>query len=260
MSSYAIGDIQGCYRTLQALLATVSFDPARDRLWLVGDLVGRGPASLDVLRWASQLGDRIVAVLGNHDLHLLAVDRGVREPRQRDRLEPVLDAPDRAELLEWLAGRPLLHREDGNLLVHAGLHPSWSVATAESLAREAERALRGPESRALLAALQDPPNGATLDTTHALRIMSSIRVCNADGRVDFDYKGPPTEAPTGYQPWYVDRSAREDRIVFGHWAAHGLHLEPGLACLDSGCIWGRDLSALRLDDDLIFRHARVGDG
>jgi bis(5'-nucleosyl)-tetraphosphatase (symmetrical) len=260
VSTYAIGDIQGCYRTLQALLATVAFDAARDRLWLVGDLVGRGPASLDVLRWASDLGDRVVAVLGNHDLHLLAVDLGVREPRERDRLGPVLEAPDRAHLLDWLALRPLLHREDGNLLVHAGLHPSWSAASAESLAREIERALRGPERRALLAALQDPPNGAAFDTAHALRIMSSIRVCNDDGRIDFEYKGPPAEAPAGYHPWYWDRIVREDRILFGHWAAHGLHLEPGLVCLDSGCIWGRDLTALRLGDDRVFQHARVGDG
>jgi len=257
VATYAIGDVHGCFRTLRRLLKRISYDPRRDRLWLVGDLVNRGPRSLEVLRWAVEQGDRLTVVLGNHDLHLLARATGLARARRRDTLEEVLAASDHDDLLAWLRGRPLLHREDGFLLVHAGLLPAWTPAGAERLAREVEEALRGDRAGRLLATLRvEPPHPWQAGLTGAARrrlalaAFTRLRTLRPDGRLCDDFSGPPEEAPRGCRPWFdaPDRKSAGETVIFGHWAALGLLLRPGLAGLDTGCAWGRELTALRLED------------
>jgi bis(5'-nucleosyl)-tetraphosphatase (symmetrical) len=266
MPTYAIGDIHGCFATLEELLARIRFEPEQDRLWLVGDLVNRGPRSLEVLRWARGLGHRAVTVLGNHDLHLLALAAGVARPRRGDTLAEVLAAPDAGELLSWLRHRPLLHREGNRILVHAGLLPAWTLAAAERAAREAEAGLRGEQWGALLAALRHgsfPGWSADLRLAErrrlALAAFSMLRTVAPDGRPCLDYSGPPHEAPAGCSPWWEppSRRRRGSTVVFGHWAALGAHLLPqrGVVALDSGCAWGGPLSAYRLEDGALFQEA-----
>ena len=270
MATYAIGDVHGCSRTLAGLLAELPLDLGRDRLWLAGDLVNRGPDSLGVLRWAREtaerMGERFVAVLGNHDLHFLARAAGVAEARRRDTLEPLLDAPDREELAAWLRSRPLLHREGETFLVHAGLLPGWSVEEAETRAREAEAALRGPVASRTLARYAaacgraggrgpgDPkPGGERTDRT--LAVLTLLRTVDRHGEPCFELTGPPAEAPPGRVPWFEAPGRRSviARAVFGHWAALGLHLAPRVLALDSGCVWGSSLSAVRLEDCRVFQ-------
>jgi bis(5'-nucleosyl)-tetraphosphatase (symmetrical) len=270
MATYAIGDVHGCSRTLAALLAELPLDLGRDRLWLAGDLVNRGPDSLGVLRWArdaaERMGERFVAVLGNHDLHFLARAAGVAEARRRDTLEPLLDAPDGEELAAWLRSRPLLHHEGETVLVHAGLLPDWSVEDAEACAREAEVALRGPEASRTLARYAaacgraggrgpgDPePGGERTDRT--LAVLTLLRTVDRHGEPCFELTGPPAEAPPGQVPWFEapGRRSATARAVFGHWAALGLHLAPRVVALDSGCVWGGSLSAVRLEDCRVFQ-------
>ena len=262
MATYAIGDVHGCFATLRALLGRIDFRPARDRLWMVGDLVNRGPDSLAVLRWAAALGDGLVAVLGNHDLHLLARAAGVAERRRRDTLEEVLAAPDRDELLAWLRARPVLHRDGDRVLVHAGLFPQWSVEEAEGLAREVEERLRGKASLRLLrqASLKRaerwrPALSAGARARVALAAMARLRALDGDGRMCVDWSGPPAGLPAGCRAWFAvaERRSAEAQIVCGHWAALGLRLEPGLAALDTGCVWGHCLTAWRLDDGQVFQ-------
>lgn len=255
MATYAIGDVHGCSRTLDALLAELPLDFARDRLWLVGDLVNRGPDSLGVLRWAREtaerMGERFVAVLGNHDLHLLARAAGVARPKRRDTLEELLAAPDRDELVAWLRERPLLHRDGETFLVHAGLLPEWSVEDAEALAREAEATLQGLEACRLLAAYAASRGRA--DRT--LAVLTLLRAVDGEGRPCFDFTGPPEEAPAGLVPWFdaPGRRSAEAQAVFGHWAALGLRRASGVCALDSGCVWGGTLSAVRLDDGELWQ-------
>lgn len=263
MATYALGDVHGCFDTLQALLARIRFDRERDRLWLVGDLVNRGPDSLAVLRWAHGLGDRATVVLGNHDLHLLARAWGLAAAKPRDTLDEVLAAPDAGELLAWLRGRPLLARQGETVMVHAGLLPQWSLAEAEALARETSAALRGEGGRPLLASLRDGDGwpawsddlAAGERRRLALAVFTRLRTLTADGRLDDDFGGPPQEAPDGHRPWFEipGRKNAGARVLFGHWAALGFHLAPGLAGLDSSCAWGGHLTALRLDDGAVFQ-------
>lgn len=269
MATWAVGDIQGCHTTLRRLLARIGFDARSDRLWLVGDLVNRGPESLAVLRWARELGNRAVVVLGNHDLHLLARGLGLAAAKPTDTLDEVLAAPDRDELLAWLRERPLLHREGNLVLVHAGLLPEWTVAEAEALARDVERVLRGPEGPDLLARPRRLAPRRWLPTLDdrsrrhlALLAFTRLRTLSPDGEPDFDFSGPPERAPAGLVPWF-DRPRRwsaEATAVFGHWAALGLHLGPRQLALDSACVWGGSLTALRLEDRAIVQEpAASGD-
>lgn len=262
MATYAIGDVHGCYETLQRLLHRVQFDPREDRLWLVGDLVNRGPRSLDVLRWAVGMDERIVAVLGNHDLHLLARAAGVSGTKRRDTLDEVLEARDRDDLLAWLRTRPLLHRDGENVLVHAGLFPSWSVKQAERLAREVEAALQEDDAPKLLASIgQKVPErwkdslSGTERTRAALAGFAKLRTLSDDEKMCAEFSGPPKEAPKGCTPWYSipDRKSAGSTVIFGHWAALGLKVKNGVAAIDTGCAWGRELTALRLDDWRIFQ-------
>ena len=261
MALYAVGDIQGCFVTLDRLLARIRFDPGKDRLWLVGDLVNRGPRSLEVLRWVRRMGDRATTVLGNHDLHLIGRAIGARRAKPRDTLDDVLEAEDRDELVDWLRHRPLLHREGQRLLVHAGLHPAWTPAAAVTLAREAEAALRGPRAKALLESLPDEPPrwrpslGRKARLRLALRTFTGLRTCRSDGRTCADYSGPPRWAPRGCVPWFdvPGRRSASLTVVCGHWAALGLRIRPRLIALDTGCVWGRVLTAVRLGDRQVYQ-------
>jgi bis(5'-nucleosyl)-tetraphosphatase (symmetrical) len=261
MALYAIGDLQGCHGPLQSLLASIAFDRDRDRLWFAGDLVNRGPDSLACLRFVRSLGDRAVAVLGNHDLHLLCVAEGVEKKRARDTLDEVLAAPDRDELLAWLRARPLFHVEAGHALVHAGLLPGWTVTRALALAAEVEVALQGPRHRALLEHMYgDQPDrwDESLAGFERLRVtinaMTRLRMVHADGAMALRFKGEPGEAPGGLVPWFraEGRASRDHTIVCGHWSALGLHFGDGIVALDSGCVWGRALTAIRLEDRQVF--------
>lgn len=257
MSTYAIGDIQGCFGALQQLLQAIAFNPRADRLWLVGDLVNRGPDSLAVLRWARDLGDRVTVVLGNHDLHLLAVAAGVGKLHRQDTLQPILDAPDCDELLEWLAHRPLLHRQDDWVMVHAGLLPQWTVDTAETLAQEVSAMLAGPQrTRFFQHMYGNQPTlwSDTLTGWDRLRLitnaMTRMRLVTRDGALDLQFKGELEQAPADLLAWFdhPQRQSRGRPIVCGHWSALGLRLSADLLALDSGCLWGGQLSALRLED------------
>lgn len=262
MATFAIGDVHGCFGTLQHLLRRIQYDRRQDRLWLVGDLVNRGPRSLDVLRWAVEEEDRIVVVLGNHDLHLLGLNWGVSPLKRRDTLDHLLAAPDRDDLLEWLRRRPLLHRENGCTLVHAGLFPVWSLDKAERLAREVEAWLRGDRGPDLVATIdkKTPERWkGGLEGFERARIalagFARLRTLHEDGRMCAEFSGPPREAPKGCTPWFAvpGRKSTEEHVVFGHWAALGLWLQDGVAALDTGCAWGRELTAVRLDDGEVFQ-------
>jgi bis(5'-nucleosyl)-tetraphosphatase (symmetrical) len=263
LAVYAIGDVQGCYAELQALLERLQFNRNRDRLWFVGDLVNRGPRSAQVLRWIRDLGERACVVLGNHDLHLLAVAEGVQGLRRKDTFHDVLEARDAAELLAWLRARPLLHREArlAFTMVHAGLAPQWRIEEAAACAIEVEAALRGPGYRDYLAHMYgDQPErwSPALRGWPRLRFITNaltrIRYCRADGSLILGPDGPPGAGAPGDIPWFAvaGRASRGEPILFGHWATLQLErpLDPshGVYHLDSGCVWGGRLSALRLED------------
>ena len=254
MATWAIGDVQGCFDELQELLRRAEFEPSRDRLWFVGDLVNRGPKSLEVLRFVRGLGERAVTVLGNHDLHLVCHAAGLWEARADDTLEEVLAAPDGEDLVAWLRGRPMLHAEGGFAMVHAGLLPQWSIDKALALAREVEAALRAPDYRDFLANMYGgKPSGWRESLTGWDRLrgivnaMTRMRYCTTQGEMEFHTTG--VEAPPGYAAWFDQRPSDEvTAIVCGHWSQLGLCLRERLLAIDTGCIWGRELTALRLED------------
>ena len=258
MAVYAIGDVQGCYPALMKLLARIGFDPGRDRLWFTGDLVNRGPRSLEVIRFVKGLGDRAACVLGNHDLHLLAVAAGIAKQKKRDTFDDILQARDRDELLQWLRRRPLLHHDEvlGYTLIHAGLLPSWSPADARRLAYEAETVLRGDKMDEFFHHMYgDLPDhwSENLHGVDRLRVIvnafTRLRYCDLEGNMDLRPKGPPGSQPPDLLPWFqvTGRRSHDLNIIFGHWSALGLWHGNGVTCLDSGCLWGRSLSAARLD-------------
>jgi bis(5'-nucleosyl)-tetraphosphatase (symmetrical) len=262
MSTYAIGDVQGCYDALRTLLDDIRFDPAADTLWFVGDLVNRGPQSLETLRFVKSLGASAVTVLGNHDLHLLVVAAGYYQPHRGDTLDDIIKAPDRDELLDWLRRQKLLHVDRDYAMVHAGLLPQWSIEDATRLAREFEDVLQGPDHLELLRTLygnQPDTWDDALTGYDRLRIivnaMTRLRLCDIHGRMNFSHKESLADAPPGYLPWFdvPGRASAGTPIVCGHWAALGVVLRADLIGLDSGCVWGRALSALRLGDRHLFQ-------
>ena len=264
MPTYAIGDIHGHLRTFERLLRQIQFDASKDRLWLVGDLVNRGPDSLGVLRWALRHDAAITAVLGNHDLHLLGRAAGVRDPKKGDTLDGVLAAPDRNELLDWLRRRPFFHREGEFALVHAGLLPSWTLDDAMTHACQLAAALQSDDYEATLQAIHHKDDRSRPDAAEPAqrwRALSSTftrtRFCSRKGEPLYDFTGAPGDAPSGYVPWFDAPGRRngDATVIFGHWAALGLHLQPGVAALDSGCVWGGYLSAVRLPDLTVFQQA-----
>lgn len=262
MAIYAIGDVQGCYEALQRLIEHIRFDSGSDRLWFVGDLVNRGPDSLKVLRYIKSLGNSAVVVLGNHDLFLLAVAENITAMRPEDTLQAILAAPDRDELLGWLRQQRLLYREHRFMLVHAGLLPQWSINEAEELAHEVETGLRSPYYKNVLLALYPSKQlqwssnltGPTRLAT-IIKVLTRIRACSADGLMESSYSGPPDHIPAGFLPWFriENRERRDTTIICGHWASLGLHCEENLLAIDSGCVWGRQLTAIRLEDRKVFQ-------
>ncbi len=262
MSLYAIGDIQGCHAEFCALLELIGFSPREDRLWLVGDLVNRGPDSLGVLREVMALGDAAVTVLGNHDLHLLTVAAGHQRARRKDTIGPILDAPDRADLIGWLCARRLVAIEDERLMVHAGLLPQWTPATARMLSREVESMLRSERAGEFLSCLYgDEPRTwrDDLEGFDRLRVVvnafTRLRFCTADGTMEFREKRGPGSAPEGYLPWFShpQRASAGVTVVCGHWSTLELRLAPNLLMLDSGCLWGGALTAIRLPDRRVYQ-------
>jgi bis(5'-nucleosyl)-tetraphosphatase (symmetrical) len=256
MPTYAIGDVQGCFDELTRLLGEVGYR-AGDRLWFVGDLVNRGPKSLEVLRFVKDLGEKAVVVLGNHDLHLVSQHEGFERTRPDDTFADVLEAQDARELVDWLRTRPMMHVEAGYAMVHAGLLPQWSVEKALSLGKEVERALAGPDYKAFLGHMygsQPDRWDEALRGWDRLRVivnaMTRLRFCTPEGKMDFRAKGKT--APPGHVPWFDLRNDRET-VVCGHWSALGLKATARLAALDSGCVWGGKLTAMRLEDRALFQ-------
>ena len=256
MATYAIGDIQGCYSAFRRLIDKLGFDPGRDRLWLVGDLVNRGPQSLAVLQTLATFGSAAVCLLGNHDLHLLAVAHGVREPRPGDTLGDILNAPDAAAWTEWLRAQPLAHAEAGWLCVHAGVVPQWSAVQTLALAAEVQTVLRGPELGAFLPMMYgNEPLAWRDDLTGPARwrfiinALTRLRFCSDDGVLDFKTKEGADAAPAGFKPWFdvPTRRTAGVPIAFGHWSTLGLVNRPELLAIDTGCVWGGALTAVRVD-------------
>lgn len=260
MAVYAIGDVQGCVEELHELLGRLGFDAGRDRVWFVGDLVNRGPHSLEALRFVRSLGDAATVVLGNHDLHLLAIARGGASWRRTDEgLRAIVAAPDAELLLDWLQSLPLLHQDVqlGATLFHAGLPPQWDTATARSCAREVERRLRGENAGELLERMYGNEPSVWRDDLEGwdrlrftINAFTRLRVCDVDdGRMRLEFKGPPETAPERSLPWFRIpwRHSAGERLVFGHWSAMGYVDEAGVLGLDTGCVWGGTLTGQRID-------------
>ena len=263
MSTFAIGDIQGCFSSFCHLLDRCRFNPEQDRLWLVGDLVNRGPQSLQTLRFVRQLGDAVTLVLGNHDLYLLMVACGGVPRRQSDdTLQAILSAPDCDDLLDWLRHQPLCHVENGYCLVHAGLLPQWSAAEAKQRSIEVEQALQGPHFESVLRNLwgSEPSQWSpALSGIERLRmivnVMTRMRFCNADKSLNFKAKGLPENAPPELLPWFdlPNPLWANHTLIVGHWSASGLRMTPSLLCIDTGCLWGGQMTAIRLEDRALFQ-------
>lgn len=262
MATYAIGDLQGCFDSLEALLEKMDFNRAIDRLWFVGDLVNRGPRSLECLRFAKDLGESATVVLGNHDLHLLAVAEGIAKAGKSDTLAAIIGAPDRDSLLSWLRQRPLLHAEGEFVMVHAGIAPDWGFSIAKKVASEVESALTGNSYRVLLENMYgNAPTRWREGLTQsdrlrfAINAMTRMRIVSDSGDMDLQFKGGVGELPRGMSPWFekLHPSFSAKTIVAGHWSALGLHLSPQAICLDTGCVWGRELTAVRLEDRMVIQ-------
>lgn len=260
MARYAIGDIQGCYDELRELLLKIGFSADRDQLWFVGDLVNRGPKSLETLRFVRSLGANATVVLGNHDLHLLALYFGKSDKRKdSDTLDEVLSAPDREALLQWLLNLPLAHYESQSrdLLIHGGLVPQWTLEQTLGLAREVQESLRRDPASLFAEMYGNRPDqwSETLSGMDRLRFtintLTRMRFCTADGRIDLKMKGPPSSGRAPFLPWFEheNRRTRDVRVIFGHWSALGFHKAPGIVALDTGCVWGGSLTAYDLDAD-----------
>ncbi|MBS0968850.1 bis(5'-nucleosyl)-tetraphosphatase (symmetrical) [Chimaeribacter arupi] len=265
MSTYLIGDIHGCYNELRALLAQVAFDPAHDTLWLTGDLVARGPASLEVLRYVRSLGSAVRMVLGNHDLHLLAVYAGISRNKPKDRITPLLDAPDADDLINWLRRQPVLQVDEEKRLVmaHAGITPQWDLETAKMCAREVEAVLGSDSYPLFLDAMYgDMPNNWLPELTGLARLrfgtnaLTRMRYCFPNGQLDMICKDTPDRAPPPLKPWFALPNQVAEQgyaIIFGHWASlEGRGTPEGIYALDTGCCWGGDLTLLRWEDKTYF--------
>jgi len=260
MATYAVGDLQGCLDALQCLLKKVAFDPASDRLWLVGDLVNRGPQSLETLRFLYSIRESLVCVLGNHDLHLLAAGKNIERLKKADTLREIIEAPDSAELMEWLRQQKLMHYDEQRnvAMVHAGIPPQWSLRKALKYAAEVETALRDDN---LLPPFLDGMYGndpakwdSDLKGVTRLRVITNyftrMRFCTAEGKLDLKSKEGLDNAPPGYKPWFQhkERKTKGLKIIFGHWAAlEGRCNEPGISALDTGCVWGGALTLMNVD-------------
>ncbi|MGL6072116.1 symmetrical bis(5'-nucleosyl)-tetraphosphatase [Craterilacuibacter sp.] len=261
MATYAIGDIQGCFTSLMQLLQRIEFNPGRDTLWLTGDLVNRGPESLAVLRWVYQHQDVVQMVLGNHDLHLLAVSEGFGKLGRSDTLMDILNAADGKLLLDWLRCQPLMVEGQGYAMVHAGLMPAWTLPRALGLAAEVEAALAGKDFHAFLGKMYGNKPSRWRDDLKGMdrlrmvvNAMTRMRFLTRDGALDFAYKGERPDAPPDLVPWFEAKSRQSagSPLIFGHWSALGLHVSDDVMGIDTGCLWGGSLTALRLEDRQVF--------
>lgn len=255
MSIYAIGDIQGCFDELLTLLDVIKFDKSSDQLWFAGDLVNRGPKSLETLRFVKSLGSSAITVLGNHDLHLLATAFKQRQPHKKDSLTDILQAPDCDELLNWLRHQPLFHHNDNFCLLHAGLPPQWDFAKTKAMARKAEKVLQGPEHLAFFKAMYgDKPNKWRDDLIGMEKIrfivncFTRIRYCDKTGQLDFKHSGPIGSQPNHLTPWFKTpkRQSKDMTIIFGHWSTLGYYQDDHCYGIDTGCLWGGQLTAIKL--------------
>lgn len=255
MAIYAIGDIQGCYSEFRRLLDRIAFDPANDQLWLAGDLVNRGPNSLETLRFVKSLGNAAVTVLGNHDLHLIATVVSLGKTGKKDTLGPILRAADCDELITWLRFRPLFYHNDDFCMLHAGLPPQWDLEMAKQMARETEQAIQGDDHPRFFRAMYG--NRPTIwqddlvqseKLRFAVNSFSRLRFCSIDGELDFSHKGPPGSQPIHLMPWFEVpwRKSRGMRIIFGHWSTLGFYEGHNVFGIDTGCLWGGQLTALKL--------------
>lgn len=261
MATYVIGDVQGCYYELHRLLSLVKFDSLQDTLWFTGDIVSRGPMSLETLRFVRSLGRKAVCVLGNHDLHLLAAAEGYVSPHAS--IVPILDAPDKRVLLDWLRSRPLLHHDEnsGYTLIHAGLPPQWDLLQAIYCAQEVQAVLHTPHFREMLSWMYgDEPDMWSEDLADWDRLrfiinaLTRLRYCHPDGRLALSHKEAPGKQTEGLIPWFEmpDRQSQDEKIIFGHWSTLGFYQGNGVIGLDSGCLWGGSITAMRLEDGEFF--------
>lgn len=271
MANYVIGDLQGCLDSLDSLLESIQFSPAKDTLWLVGDLVNRGPKSLETLRKLISLGDAVKPVLGNHDLHLLALWAGHGRSHKSDTIEQVVHAPDAAELINWLRQQPLVRELPGPtenkkcLMVHAGILPHWTFDQALGYSREVQQVLAGENWLDFMAVLYgNKPKAWDENLSGFDRLRVIVNVCTrmrmlwSDGSIDYKFKLEPEIAPEGLQPWFeFQRKPREGQIIFGHWSTLKMITNRAGYCLDTGCVWGGMLTALRLEDEQIIQTPAV---
>lgn len=262
MATYAIGDVQGCLRPLERLLKQINFNEKHDTLWFVGDLINRGPDSLETLRFVKSLGTQHISVLGNHDLHLLAVAYAAQVKKKHDTIEDILQAPDCDELITWLVRRPLLHLKDNFVLVHAGLAPAWTVQQARCLANEVESQLQSANVKSYLQQMYGNTPRQWQDDLQGydrfrciINYLTRMRYCYRDGSLDLNFKGRLEDKPADLIPWYEvpERKNADAKIIFGHWAAlQGRANFKNVYALDTGCVWGRCLTAMRLEDEKRF--------
>lgn len=264
MATYAVGDLQGCLKPFKKLLKQVSFDPHNDKLWLTGDLVNRGPESLKTLRFIYEMRDCVITVLGNHDLHLLAVAAGYKTPSPNDTLDEILAAPDQKELLTWLREQPLLHHDEklAYTMVHAGIPPQWSLKQAKKKAHEVEKILRSDRCGEFLQTMYGNKPArfkSNLSETDRWRTITNyftrMRFCTEQGKLELESKAGIHHAPEGYAPWFefINRKTYFDRIIIGHWAAlEGQAYSENVFALDTGCVWGNKMTMMRLEDQEKF--------
>ncbi|WP_373603157.1 bis(5'-nucleosyl)-tetraphosphatase (symmetrical) ApaH [Aggregatibacter sp. HMT-949] len=269
MATYLVGDLQGCFDELQLLLERVRFNPAQDKLYLVGDLVARGDKSLDCLRLVKSLGDAAQTVLGNHDLHLISTALGIKKIKPRDRVDAIFSASDFEELIDWLRHQPLLvHNEKlGFLMAHAGISPDWDLETAKACAKEVEKVLQNGDFYALISQMYDnfpdrwSPDLQGMDRLrYIINVFTRMRFCYQDHRLDFACKVSPKEAPPELTPWFELNNPlyRQIPIVFGHWASLvDEKMPPNIYALDTGCVWNNRLTMLRWEDKQIFSQSAV---
>ncbi len=268
MATYAIGDIQGCFHAFMALLVRLRFNPKQDKLWLVGDIINRGSGSLEVLRWCFLHQDSLKIVLGNHDLHALAVVHNVKPAHKYDTLQSSIDAPDSDVLFTWLRHQSLMIEENGYVMVHAGLFPQWTIEQAISLASEVEYALQADSFHNFLSNMYgNSPNVwhdnlSGIDRLRAItNAMTRMRICSLEGEMEFEFKGAMRDIPSGFIPWFdvAARRSQDAKIICGHWSALGLRQRDNIHALDTGCLWGGQLTAMCLETREITQvnhHAR----
>ena len=258
MAIYAIGDIQGCYNELRRLLDLIKFDPAQDQLWLAGDLVNRGPHSLETLRFIKGLDAAAVSVLGNHDLHLIATVSSLNKAGKKDTLGPILRAADCDELIDWLRHQPLFHFNDDFCMLHAGLPPQWDFEQTKRMAKELEQVMRGRHYQQFFRsmygnkpALWQDDLSKTEKLRFAVNCFTRLRYCTVDGELDFHFKGPPGSQAANLLPWFAvpGRKSQDMRIIFGHWSTLGFYAEYNVYSIDTGCLWGGQLTALKLESE-----------